>query len=394
MVTLCGISAWQYLRTPPALRDEWMDAAALAALLPERSADRIALKSLRTNAREADRLVHGRLLGDLKGVSLPVHVLVDPKDSVHKSSLTIPHRISGELPRGALEDIGGGLSVLRPEYAIALPYRPANAIQIAKMIFEACGIFSILPSNDRLDIALKDLTTRGIITRDSAGGGQLYGFSDERGIPLASFGKDGESLPWTPTFDRRGRLTDLWKRPPLTDVASVSAAAKKLTRTRGLPDVMRALGVAKDGAASPAEVQAVLLLCSGPWFGGESFGSPDLNRRIIYTSEAAALAQRSFAIADLVWPDKKLDFEVQGEAFHADEQGFVVATGRTPALESMGYTVKEITPRQMADLELFDTMLPALAKAGGFGLRERTAAFLRQRGILHDALFGEAYDPD
>lgn len=91
--------------------------------------------------------------------------------------------------------------------------------------------------------------------------------------------------------------------------------------------------------------------------------------------------------------EPKVDLEVQGMAFHADDQGFLVASGRRTALESMGYTVLEINHEQMADLEKFDAMLPSMARAVGYPLQPRTGAFLQRRDKLHRALFGLPYDP-
>lgn len=53
----------------------------------------------------------------------------------------------------------------------------------------------------------------------------------------------------------------------------------------------------------------------------------------------------------MMWIDSRFIIECQGKAFHADEQGFEVKTGRRSGLEAMGFEVREITDAQMRSLE-------------------------------------------
>lgn len=117
-------------------------------------------------------------------------------------------------------------------------------------------------------------------------------------------------------------------------------------------------------------------------------GSPDLNREIIYSREAARIAGASHCYGDAVWPGMRSVVEVDSDGFHADDLGFRVVTGRNAALRSMGYNVVELTTFQLADLEQLDALLPVYAEQLGFPLQERTPAFLRRRDALHRELFG------
>lgn len=393
MVVICDISAWQYWRTPPVVREGWLDAALLDQMLSAASLDREILKPLRANAREAERLIRWRLLADLKGLSLPVHVMVDVRESRHASEILRVHEYPRNLPADMLVDLGNGLYVMPPELSASLGMRKTDVVTMAKRMFEACGLFSIIPSNPRIQLVLNDLLSRGVLAALSSRGDGIYGYSDSNGRRQGFLDQEGEALPWSPTFDRTARLTDMWKRAPLTSTDAIAASLDRLEGVRGLPMARRALALARDGAASPEEVRAYLLLCSGWRVGGESWGTPDLNRRVDFTPEARLLARRSFAVADCLWMEPKVDLEVQGMAFHADDQGFLVASGRRTALESMGYTVLEINHEQMADLEKFDAMLPSMARAVGYPLQPRTGAFLQRRDKLHRALFGLPYDP-
>lgn len=180
---------------------------------------------------------------------------------------------------------------------------------------------------------------------------------------------------------------------PLTSTEALAVSLSELSDIRYLDASARALELCVNGAASPAEAQAYLLLCANRRLGGEGFPKPKLNMRIDYSPAARRLVGRSFAVADCLWPEPRKILEVNGEAFHANSDGFLVETARRPALESMGYTVAEVTPAQMADLSLFDTMLPVIAEKLGFPLKRPTAAFLRARDRLHHELFSCPYEP-
>lgn len=397
-VTICGISAWQYHRTPPIVRDVALGEEALLAALETRdgeSAAWVAARALRQrgNARDADRLICGRLLSDLKGVSLPIHVLVGAGSSSHGSRIAVPHRVSQDRLAGRRINLGNGLYVLDVETTLCGLATTLGPVRTSKLTFEACGIFCLAPQTLRVVLAQERLLAAGAIRADLPPWLCIYGFSDERGVPLPHGDDFGRPLPWAPSFDRLGRLTDLWKRSPLTSRDMLEEVASALGVGRQNP-LTRALAVTRDGAASPLEVKANLLLCSGSWFGGLSWGSPFLNRRIQLTRQAQALAHASFSVADGLWEDRRSILEVNGEGYHADKNGFRIASGRTAALESMGYSVADITHEQMADLELFDTVLPTLAGKLGFELHVPTVAFLRRREQLHAQLFREPYEPD
>lgn len=392
---LCDISAWQYWRTPPELRNLCIDVTVATTPVQEGGLGiPISLLRRNANAREADACVHGRILTDLKGVTLPVHVMVDAGSGLVPSAVTKPHRMPSWIRlRKHTVSLGNGLYVLSPE-VLLLTGSGVGKIARAKMMYEACGIFSLLPTNARMAWLLRRLRAEDILTRSAEGSQAIYGYYDESGAPLSFCDPWGDPLPWSPVFDRNGTMTSMWKRPPLTSTQAIEAVAPSLTRARGLRASLAALSICRNGAASPLEAYAHLLLCSGCHIGGESWGNPELNRRIALTPQAQALAHTSFCIGDLVWAARKRVLEVHGEGFHADSLGFRLDTGRRAGLESMGYEAPELTYEQMANLELFDAVLPSVANKLGFSLQRRTPAFLRRRDRLHRELFGVPYDPD
>ena len=223
MVVICDISAWQYWRTPPVVREGWLDAALLDQMLSAASSDREILKPLRANAREAERLIRWRLLADLKGLSLPVHVMVDVRESRHASEILRVHEYPRNLPADMLVDLGNGLYVMPPELSASLSMRKTDVVTMAKRMFEACGLFSIIPSNPRIQLVLNDLLSGGVLAASSSRGDGIYGYSDSNGRRQGFLDQEGEALPWSPTFDRTARLTDMWKRAPLTSTDAITA---------------------------------------------------------------------------------------------------------------------------------------------------------------------------
>lgn len=394
MVVICDVSAWEYHRTPPAIKAIELEPEALP---PNAPAERLLADSYthtRSNAREAERLIISRLFTDLKGLSLPVHVMVDSRCSRHGSGLLHVHCLPKTLRSNMLESLGAGLYVLSPEYAVLAHCQHRSVVQVAKMMLEACGIFSLCPHNARVHrstqtLVEQGLLTEGLIPRDR----RIYFHQSDQAKRAPYVDKNGELFPWSPCFNRKGLLTGLWKRPPLTTSDQLAFAASNAAGLRGLPISRQALALCNDGAASPAEAQALLLLCADARMGGEGLPKPLLNAKIPFSSEAKLLGSSSYAVADCLWPQEKRILEVNGMDYHADRDGFLIQTGRTPALESMGYTVAELTPAQMADLETFDAMIPILALKLGFKPKKRTSHFLRARNLLHEELFLKSWEP-
>ena len=377
------ISAWQYWNTPPEV--------AAMDLSVSHELSHVGLPDWmfrhRSNSREIDRIVQKHLFGQLKGLELPIHVMVPEGCSKHDSSLVVPHRTPSWLRREHVISIGSGLSVVTPELSLLLRRNPASKWDIALDMLSACGIYAIHKPTRLSALAMRIMREKGFLSPRIDPNLVVYGFSDENGKPLGPISPYGTEYPWTPSFNARGMQTDLWKRPPLTSSEMLRLVAAELVGARDTKLARSTLEVMRDGSASPVESRAYLLLCAGRTHGGEAFGVPDLNRRITFDAKARALAHQSSCFGDMVWIDRKRVLEVQGYGFHTDEQGFYVQTGRAPALQAMGYRMSEITYAQMADLEVFDALLTMLAEDLGFPLARRTPKFIARRDELHRALF-------
>ena len=389
-MVICDVSAWQYWRTPPVVRDADLLPGELTGERLAQAAELLGISPAtlagRTNARDADRAVCTRLYGDLQGVEAPVHVMVPAGSSMHHSSLVVPHLLPEWLGPEQVVSLGNGLAVLSPEVTLLYGTRRRGAVAVAKMMFEACGLYALFHPTPRARLTIGHLAENGTfeqLVRDAA---PIYGYSDEQGRPLGAYGPLGEPFEWIPYVEDDGTPDDMWKRPPLTSVARLHEAAAAIGERRGMADGLRALKMTSNGSASPAETMANLLLCSGTWCGGESWGKPDLNRQIDYTDVAKRLSHRQFAIGDAVWADRRCVLEVASLTHHGEDYRRLADARRRAALESMGYTVGELMPEQLADLSLLDASLPSLAERFGFELQARTPAFLKRRRALYDAL--------
>lgn len=388
-----GISAWEYYRTPPAIRDT--DILEEQAVAPPPFGCGFPRKylRLRSNASEASRIVQGRLLCDLKNVALPIRVFVDEGSSVEKTQLIDPARMPRFLPRQELVDLGAGLFITSPQLTLFQLARDFNWQHLALFMLEACGLFASTRYTLRAELVAKEVeklysSKASSLMRIPS----VIEYCDESGNPIAQIDAYGRPLGWTPCVDRFGRITDLWKRPPLTTVEVLSSVIDESEGVRGLPVARRAASQVQNGSGSPLEARLLLLLCASARLGGEQWERPSLNRRISYDNQAQCLSGSGYCVCDFLWPEKKVLIEANGESYHSDRNGFRLESGRRAALESMGYSVFDISYSQISNLDQFEIMVDTFARNAGFSLFTRSEAFLRRRRALHKELFSPVFD--
>lgn len=387
MMILYGQSALDWWRTPPVIRDSHVEQEEYRSWVSVHGGLPASAFKQRQNICEHVRVVKNRLLGDLKGVRLPVHVLVDKGASEPRNDLIVARRMHADIPKEYLHDIGGGLSVVTPEVAAISVAYSMGVHRTIELLDEFCGICGIFNPTGRALFAMEHAAAQGLWGPNCAQGQGVYAFTDEHGRIEPRFTRSGDEIPWQPSFDRNGSFSNMVKRSPLTTRDNLIAAAHDIKGVRGIEVARKALPLVVEGSGSPLETKLVMLLCLPPRYGGEHLETPYLNRRISYSPLARCMTDDKSCVADLVWPDRKVIIEANGFKFHADRMGFFEMTGRTSALESMGYTVVDITYGQMADLTQFDVKLNRIASALGLNIRKRTKEFLEKRSELHEALF-------
>ncbi len=390
MIVIYGLSALEYHATAPILR---------LAVIPEELAStpppmgcglEKRLLRQRKNARDVARHLCGRLLGELKGLSLPVRVLTDEVSATAKTALFHASRMRDDLPREDLINLGGGLYVTTIERTLLDCACRLSPVQLMVKLFEACGTYAVPPADPRVRCAVNMLLASGEITPEHPSGERprIFEFYDAKGRRVLPYEAQADSLPWELCFDTRGRPTRLWRRPPLTSKGRIARYIDGVGHTRGVAPLRHVLGNVIDGSASPLETEVLLMLCGSKWIGGEGWEEPWVNRRLDFPLNIRALSGQGYAIPDQMWLDRGIIFECQGKAFHADEQGFEVRNGRRAGLEALGFEVREITDAQVRNLEIWDAMLEGFSRALDMPLRKRTPAFLRRRDELRGELFG------
>ncbi len=386
MVILYGTSAWQYYQTPPVIRDAELPKGGALASQPEGAGAPEPARSSRRTASEATRILSSRLAQNLKGVATPVHCMVDEPSTFRANGIVRYHHMRRFVPKEELVPLGGDLYVTSPELTLVHLAMGRDAARLALLIYEACGTYATPTPTGAARFVFNQLVGNGYLdhVRDLPA---LREFEDSAGRRVALVDAYGEALPWKPALNARRKPTGLWRRPPLTSVERLSKLADRVRDTRGLPALKRALGVTRDGAASPLEARVLMLCCSDPYLGGEGWPWPAINRRIDFPRPLKTLAGTSYCIADLLWDAQRVDLEVNGEDYHTDEYGFVRSNGRRAALEAMGYTVLDIDYAQAANLKSLDIMLDSFSQKLGIRPKRRTAAFLQRKKKLHAVLF-------
>ncbi len=385
---ICDISAWEYWRTPPALRDVEIPVDIARAKKP----DGLGLEWLseipRLNIRPFDASIRERLLTDLKGVTKPVHIML-PESTRYSSDFIVAHRVPRDLPSSCVVDLGNNLGVLSPSYLLVKAPRKTDPIALALAMFEACGIYAVSPTNKRMAFAFDLLRREGGLKENGPLNPdvKICEYYDADGKRTSFLDSEGEQLPWSICLPSGKMTSNLWKRPPLTTLEQLTEFSASLQGKTSNRTVSRALSLALDGSASPLESKIALFLTADMRFGGEGWPKPQLNQRINFDTAALNLAYQGHCVVDQLYPSTMGVVEVNGEGFHSDDLTFKKETGRTAALESMGYSVVSFTYDQLSDLEKYDSLIAQRAETLGLKLANRTASFLDRRNTLHGKLF-------
>lgn len=390
---IIGQSALDWWRTPPGIKSAPLTPGMMLNYSTSVYDNHRRVMHQRKNACGPARLIGNRLFSDLKGVQLPVQVLVPHDASEPRNSMVRAHRMYRPIPEELLIDLGEGLQVVRPEVAAIQVACARGFYRVIELMFELTGLFCLFHPTIRAKIAAKELFIDSQENEERAE--QAYSaataYYDTFGEKVAyrndAVDVSRDSQSWTPCIGRSGEYSGMYKRPPLVSCESLQQVLSELGRLHGIGVARRAAQFVHPGSGSPLETKMCMIACLPPRYGGESLPSPELNRRIAFDPQAANLAHMKSCVGDLVWSDKKVVLEVNGYEFHADRSGFKIESGREGALESMGYTVVDITCEQMSNEFMLDLKLERLSSALGAALQKRSERFLKERRDLLAALF-------
>lgn len=390
MTILCGMSAWDYYATPPVVRDVDVPEAIAAMAPPAGAGMGFAYIRGRKNACDAAIRVSSRLVADLKGISLPLELMEDGRRISHRSRLLTPRRYHEDVC--GLVPLGNGLYVTSIEQTLLDLARVLSFPQLMMHMLEACGMYALPATTPLTRFVLHGLLEHepNSLRPQDGCATHFAAYFDEQGKPVSFYGPNGTDAPWELCFDRHHRPTSLWKRAPLTSAERLLTIYERCDAPHA-DTARKAARFVVDGSASPLESKLVLFMCLDAWHGGEGWCRPSLNRIIPFSKAIQKISGRHHAVGDAVWMDQLVDVEVQGEAFHAGEQGFHDDIARRAGLEAAGFTVFDMTYRHMADMEALELRLKTVGDALDFQLKKRTVPFIKKRVQLHRELFPESW---
>lgn len=341
--TLYGISAFRYYRVPPRV-------LAMLPPLPQRELDT-------RRARFKSHVLVSEMLG------APVHLLIRHRKEHAQPSCVIKHLQSTELPLGHFGETPFGIVLPSPEMTLLQMAQSLSPVHLAMAMYEMCGTFSVFRPTKLVE---------EIIAQADAG--RLIGENAWERVP-----------------SDEGRSSDLWRRPPLTELASLHSFAKAIGGHRGSRTFLEALGYVTGITASPFEAQLSLLLAVSRCKGGEGVTSFANNVRIALSGKASRIANRSCCYADLLFekagPNKPLVVECQGKIVHNNRGSALSDSDRATALQQMGFNVLLLTYPQIANEKNFEIVKRLIFKEAGLRYREKSLRQLDAQRDLRRELF-------
>lgn len=239
-----------------------------------------------------------------------------------------PRVFGYQLPEGSLCQLEEGVLIPSPGMTVLLMARELGVLELSLLLSELCGLYCL----DRSSV-------QGFLNAPPlAGLEEIAGFLD--------------------------------------DVESLAQAAGKRSPA-GLGKVRRALGLAVERAASPAETTCALLLGTPRLWGGYGLPKPAMNEFVH--------AEGQDYVCDLVWPGAKVVLEYQGSCHKGDASG---ARDRQKAnrLRAVGCEVFTAGKEDLRSLAHADELARMLSGALGLPRRQSTDAFRRKQAELRRVL--------
>ncbi len=332
---ICDGSALDWWRTPEDVRMRQVTEEDLARLPEDGRLRDCCTIPLRRNANEAVRAVHARLLGDLKGVNVPVQAICRPGERDTLSHILYARRSYREIPARYLHDIGGGLAVTAPALTVLRYANNLSLLESIELMYEFAGTYGAWWPTRRARAAQFLLA------------------------------EDARAQPPRPALEE----PEVYERPPLLTIGELEQAVADFPGMCGVAMTRRAVPYARAGAASPFQARLDMLLTLPVRVGSLAWPRPELNAAIELDPEAQALARGERCRGDYVWPERRVALLVrapddgEGAARPAAMGEFAAQSGRARAIEAMGYTVFEAAPEQMADGDALEALLSKMALA-------------------------------
>ena len=342
---ICDISAFYLYRIPPCVR----------ALIP--AEPDLSTPYGRRSLSHADNYLHY--------LDLPVHLLhLESRKKRARNGTFHHHQFTQELPPGHISDIGESLRITSPELTLLTMAQWLDEIQLIMAMYEMCGTFAVHRLSTEHEQVLHAL--------------------EEQGLSLTSDG-------WEPVRDRRGILTDLWKRPALTTPTRLLALANRYPRLQGVRRFRDAALMIMGRAASPFEVQAAMSFGLPRRMGGEGFPQFLMNEPIRFIASSRVLSSGDYCVADILFPGNgqhgPLVIECQGKMAHGKDGVTTSDADRLLALQNMNVEGVLLTYEQLSDQGKYHALVRFLAHRLGIRYREKSATLRMAEINLRRYLF-------
>ena len=175
------------------------------------------------------------------------------------------------------------------------------------------------------------------------------------------------------TYAQVGPELSLWERRKLTTTDAIRDFAACVPRLRSV-SALKALDFVREGAASPMEAKAAMLLSLPTGLGGYGLPLPVMNPELVVPPNARLLYQHATVRPDLYWPDACFDLEYDGREAH-DADAHWKDAARLGALAVMNVDVLTLTAPQLFDAAAFHEVAQVVAAKIGHRLRIRREDF-------------------
>ena len=283
-----------------------LDVCSRLAAAGERVARACKLRSLRECA-SAEKDVFGF---DLSSLPVPpdskIDILVPNTSNRFVSKSVCRHIWNGSLPDGALYRVAEDVYVTGPEFSLLLLSKGTPFNELIMLCSEVCGRYA-LERGDR-------------------------GFFD---------------------------------RPALSSVSKINAFLDKVGSESGVAKLRRALRYAVDNSRSPMESALATIMALPTRCGGFGFPKPTMNHRFHLSMEAARVAGRQYVEFDLFFPDCNLGIEYDSRQYHVNDERFESDARRNNTLRHLGFSIVNITRRQVQDPVVFVGIMAQVASELG-----------------------------
>lgn len=257
---------------------------------------------------------------------LPIHVLVDSRNTCRRSDIITSHAWQGSIPRNAILDTGEGFYVCCPEMTLVLMGQTLEKVKLIKLGYEFCGTYNLAPETS-------------------------------------------------------------FQCEPLTSVRKLKSFIDRAEGMYGRKNASAAMRYIEDNSASIRETHLVLLLCLPYSLGGYGFEFPKLNYRIELDDKTAALAGKSYYNCDLYWPSYKFAAEYDSDQHHGGFDKLTRDAIRRLMLEKKGIKVITVTNNQLKSKFEFEGAVEIIASHLGRRLRYKDPEFSDRCYSLREKLF-------